>query len=217
MSYARVDGDTSFSSNFFGFPASGSGEQTVDVLGVDLRHVWKDSGWYILAGIAEAEADISITDPGGGTIEASASSDAYVLGFGKYLGSTTALDIIIADAELGGSSNVNVAVSLSHIGQLNDGWQYGADVGVGFADSDNRAYNAQFSLYPNRDLAFGLGYTKTEDDDFFSSESDSLSGFASWFVNETTVIRANFSSGDGDAFGSEIDTDGFGIGVSVRF
>lgn len=217
VTYARLDGDTSFSSNLFGLPVSASGEQTADTFGVDVRHVWKDSGWYVLAGIAESEADFSFTDPGGNTTEASGSADAYFAGFGKYLGATTALDLVVANTEIGGSSNANVAVSFSHIGELNENWQYGADLGIGFADDDNRAYNARFSLYPNRDLAFGFGYTRTDDDNGFGSESSSVTGFASWFVNETTVVRADLSSGDGDALGSEIDTDSFGIGISMRF
>ena len=171
----------------------------------------------MLAGIAESEADVSFTDPNGNTTEASASIDPFVLGFGKYLGATTALDLVVITADAGGSNSTNVAVDFTHIGNLNENWQYGADVGVIFADQDNRAYNLRFSLYPNRDLAFGFGYTQTDDDEGFSTESSSLTGFASWFLNETTVVRAQISSGDGEALGSEIDTDSFGIGVTFRF
>ncbi len=217
FTYSRLDGDTTFSSNLFGLPVTASGEQTADTLGVDVRHVWKDSGWYVVAAIAESEADLSFTDPSGNTTEASGEADAYLAGFGKYLGDTTALDIVVANTEAGGSNNVNVRVSFSHIGDLNENWQYGADIGVGFADDDNRAYNARLSLYPNRDVAFGFGYTRTDDDNGFSSEGSSLSGFASWFLSETTVVRAQLSSGDGDALGSEIDTDSFGIGITMRF
>ena len=217
MTYTRLDGDTSFNSNIFGFPVSGSGEQTADTFGVDLRHVWQDSGWYVIAGIAKSQADVSITDPGGGTTQISADGEIYLAGFGKYLGSTTALDIVVADAGVDGSSSPNVAASFTHIGDLGENWQFGTDLGIAFADNDTRAYNAQLSLYPNRDLAFGFGYTRTEDDGGFGGESSSVSAFASWFLSETTVVRAELSSGDGDAPGSDLDTDGFGVGVTMRF
>ncbi len=214
--YARLDGDASFVSNVFGNPIVASGEQTADTFGVDLRHVWQESGWYVLAGIAESSADVSFTDPGGNTSEASGEADAYFAGFGKYLGATTSLDLVVANAEAGGSDSTNVALDLTHIGQLNESWQYGVDVGVGFAP-DDRLYDLRFSLYPNRDVAFGFGYRTTDDDDDFGGESSSMSAFASWFLNETTVIRADLSSGDGEAPGTEIDTDGFGIGITMRF
>ncbi len=217
LNYSRLDGDTSFTSNFFGSPFTGSGEQTADTFGVDLRHVWQESGWYALAGIATSQADVSFTDSLGGTAEASAEADAYFVGFGKYLGDTTTLDVVVADADVDGSNNTNFAVDFSHIGEWNENWQYGADLGVAFDDDDNRLYNLRLSLYPNRDVAFGFGYSRTDTDDDFGGDSSSLSGFASWFVNETTVVIAEVSSGDGDAPGAEIDTDGFGIGVAVRF
>ena len=217
LTYARLDGDSSFASNFFGFSISGSGEQTADTVGVDVRQVWKDSGWYVQAGIARSSADASFTDSQGNTADGSAEGEVYVLGLGKYLGPTTALDIVLADAEIGGSSNPNVAVSLSHIGALGEDWQYGADFGAAFADDETRAYKAQFSLYPNRDIAFGLGYTRLDDDNGFSVEGSTVSGFASWFVNEKTVVRASFSSGDTDALGTDGDSDSFSIGVSIRY
>lgn len=217
LGYSRLDGDSSFASNLFGFPISGSGEQTADTVGVDLRHVWKDSGWFVQAGIARSNADASFTDSQGNTANASAEGEVYLLGFGKYLGPTTSLDIVLADAEIGGSSNPNVAVSFSHIGELGNNWQYGADLGAAFADDDNRAYNAQFSLYPNRDMAFGLGYARLDDDGAFSVEGSTISGFASWFVNQTTVVSASFSTGDTEAPGTDGDSDSFGIGVTFRY
>ena len=217
LGYARLDGDSSFASNTFGFPISGSGEQTADTVGVDLRHVFGESGWFVEAGIARSNADASFTDSQGNTADGSAEGEVYLLGFGKYLGATTTLGIVLADAEIGGSSNPNVAVSFSHIGELGDNWQYGADLGVAFADDENRIYNAQFSLYPNRDIAFGFSYSKLEDEDGFRVEGSTVSGFASWFVNQKTVVSASLSSGDTEATGTDGDSDSFSIGVTIRY
>ncbi len=70
---------------------------------------------------------------------------------------------------------------------------------------------------PKARSRFGYSYARLADDDGISIDGSSFSGFASWFLNEKTVIRAELSSGDTDGPGIDTDDDSFSIGVSMRF
>ncbi len=215
FTYSSLDSETDQVTDFGGFPITGSGDASGDTVAVGLRHVWKDSGWYVIAAVAQTEFDFSFSDSNGFSAEGSSEADLYLAGVGKYIGPSTAIELVIGEADSGGSSDTNAALSFSHIGAFGEDWQYGADVAIAYADDENRAYTGAFSLYPNRDLAFGISVTV--DDLRNGFESTAISGFASLYLNETSAITAELVTGDSEGLGFDGDTDGFGIGFSMRF
>lgn len=185
---------------------------------LDLRHVWKDSGWFATAGISRAELDVDITNNGGVPAFATFDATRYTLGVGKYLGQATTLDLAITTLDVGSSNPTVVALSFSHIGSLGANWQYGADVAFAKSDSgdDGDAIALRGSLFPTASVEFGLGFSRQ--DSSGGLELETTEAFAGWFVRDNVELTARYRLDEPDTFpGQDIDSDEFGVGVSVRF
>lgn len=208
---------TEFSGGIFP-PQTTRSEGTSKEYSLDLRHVWQESGWYALAGIARAELDVDIMPGGGGSAFSSFDANRYSLGVGKYLGQATTIDLAITSLNVGSSNPTVIALGLSHIGSLGANWQYGAD--VIFAKSDTGGDGDNFalrgSLYPTASIAFGLNFARQERDSGF--DVDTVEAFAGWFVRDNIELTARYRLDDPDTSpGQDVDSDEFGIGASMRF
>jgi hypothetical protein len=224
FSYLHGNGD-SVSTVSFGdptFPPSTSRtEQTTNNFSANLRWVWSQSGWYALAGFSSADLELDSE-----SLASEINADAYSLGFGKYIGDQTTLELSllrqeaeVSGAVLGGSSNsTEVALGFTHIGGLGGEWQYGADIGLsttGRGSSDG-SYNVRLSLYPSRSLAFGLETDGALQDRSEASERYGL--FASWFPSERIELGAHYGRLRADEpSNTDIDQYDFGVGVTFRF
>lgn len=219
MSYAR--GDESTSIEFSGGiipPQTSRSDGTSNEYSLDLRHVWKDSGWYALAGLSRAELDVDIMPGNGTTASSKFDANRYTLGVGKYLGQATTLDLAITTLDAGSSNPTVVALSFSHIGSLGANWRYGADVAFAKSDTggDGDTFALRGSLFPTASIEFGLSFTRQDGSSGF--DLDTTEAFAGWFVRDNVELTARYRLDDPDTFpGQDIDSDEFGVGVSMRF
>lgn len=219
VGYSR--GDESGSSSFTGGgmlpPVTGTFDSTSDQISLDLRHVWVDSGWYALAGVSRAELEGDSVING---VAASSEWDttAYALGVGKYLGKATTLDLSVLTLDVGSSNPTVVALTFSHIGSVGETWQYGAEVAYAKSDTagDGDSYALRGALYPSAAVEFGLGFSRQDSGGGF--DRDTVEAFAGWFVRDHVEVTARYRTNDPDTGpGQDIDSDGFGVGVRVRF
>lgn len=225
--YARTDvsiaasvvstdpGIPSFDSNF---------KSDGDAYALDVRYVWRDSGWFADAGVANANVSL------GGFLNESVDSTAWRLGVGKYLFETTMLALDVSQADEDGGDATNISATFSHLGNMGASWQYAVDLGYSRTDADFDldfdTWSAALSLYPNRDFEFGVRIAE-QDADFAALDSTSYEGFLSWFVTPGVVLAARYRVDDVGWLGnvsiggveptSDVDQDGFGLGVTVRF
>lgn len=214
--YSYSDDSSSFNSmGGSGFaPSSASTDGRTNALEARLRHVWRDSGWYLLAGVARVESE---EDGQSGDIAffSEYEATAYTLGAGKYFGQATALDLSVAEEDYGPTS---VALSFSHIGSIGKDWQYGADIGLAKSDDsgDDGSFSLRGSLYPSPNFEFGMEWSRQQYSRGF--DIDSVEGFASWFARDHVEITARYQQDNRDTLpGWDIDDDEFSIGVNVRF
>lgn len=220
LSYSRGDGDSVFtvSSDPTVPPSVTRGSQTANSFSANLRWVWQESGWYGLGGLSRADLEFD----GSNDI----SADGFSLGFGKYLGAQTTLDLSIlrqdSDAQgavIGGNStSTEAALGFSHIGNVGGTWQYGTDIVLATTPRgpSDGSYSARLSLYPSRPLAFGIDVDGALQDADDASTSYGL--FASWFAGERLELDARYgwiSLDEGDD--TDIDQYSFGLGMSFRF
>jgi len=134
--------------------ASGSTDGRTNALEAKLRHVWRDSGWYLLAGVARVESEED-GETGDIAFFIDYEETAYTLGAGKYFGQATAIDLSVAEQDYGPTS---VALSFSHIGSIGKDWQYGANIGLAKSDDsgDEGSFSLRGSLYPSPNFEFGI-------------------------------------------------------------
>ncbi len=218
LGYSRSDQSSSVVLSGGGLPPVES-NASIDFSGVsvDLRHVWKDSGWFGIVGIARAEFDGEFSN-GSTTSTSNADADAYSLGIGKYVAETTALDLRVLSQDSGSSTAAAISLNFSHLAPLGDTWMFGADVGLTKTDTagDGDAYNIRGSLYPNSDVDFGLSFARRDEERGIDSESFEL--FAGWFITSNTRVHASYREDTGDAgLNAESDSSGFEFGISSRF
>lgn len=215
LQYSSSDSDTSNTvPGPFGPITVTSGSET-STFALDVRHYFGDEGWFITGGYARSDFDITFD---GGTISGFAdsfSADVLSAGVGKFIADRTSVEIGIARIDGEGESDTSFAASISHIGDLDSGWQWGGDAGIGIVDSDNRSYSGRVLLYPNRDFAFGVGLTLTDQE--FSVDTTNISAEVDWFVSPTTSLRAEVFRADIDAGDIDSDADGFTVGFRMRF
>ena len=206
-------------------PGEISSDQTLDELSASVRLVDRNSGWYGLAGISRSEAEIDPNTPG--LVGADFDATSYSLGFGKYLFATTSLQIAVDWIEVDNNDATNISVDFTHLGSIGESWQYAVDLGYANTDGDfgvnSDSYLAGFSLYPNRDLEFGIALT--EEDRRFGGELTSIGIFGSWFFTPSASVGVRYRFDDVDSGTTAIgplrsvkeDQDAWGIGVNVRF
>lgn len=199
-------------------------ESDGDSFAVGLRYVDRDSGWFGNAGLLTSDTTVS------GFVSDSFDATGWRLGVGKYVLETTtlALDVSHVSAD-GGSDATGVAVSLEHLGDLGERWQYAIDIGYNRLDVDGGreqdTWRAALALYPSRDLELGVAVEDVSG--LFGQDTTGLEGFASWFVRPNVRLSANYRVDDSEYFGldsiggaptvSDADQDGFGISATVRF
>ena len=195
-----------------------------DVYALDVRYVWRESGWFGSAGIAQTDTSVS------GVFGGSNDSTVWRLGAGKYLFDTTTLALDYSQSDDDGGDVSNLSVTFSHLGDMGETWQYGVDLGYsqtdGDANLDSDTWSAGVLLYPNRDFEFGVRIAET-DADFTALDSTSYEGFVSWFVTPNVVVAARYGVSDVESLGnvqipsaetsSDTDQDSFGASVAVRF
>lgn len=216
LGYSHGDGDTrsTVPNPFPGNPPDTfRADESSSQYGGDVRYVWKESGWYGIANISRAELDIDSP-----LFSTDFSINTYGVGAGKYIGSQTAVDFTVALGEVEGEYSTVATLSLTHIGAMGETWQYGADVGLSDsnADGSDGQFALGFSLYPSRDVAFGV--------DVFGPLQDFSDGviryglFASWYPSERVGLEARYFSSDVDV-PSNVDVDqyGYGVGLNMRF
>ena len=219
VDYTRGDDSSSFTFTGSAFPpTSGSSDATYNSISARLRHVWRDSGWYALAGVSRSEAELDFET--NGTVS-SADSDAtgYTLGVGKYFGRATAVDLSAATTDTEGFDSTNFNLSLAHIGSIGKRWQYGTDVALARSDQDGDegSYSLRGSLYPSPELEFGLGYSRRQFNGGLDLEA--LEGFMSWFVRDHVGLTARYwhDISNESIPGRDTDNNQLGVGISVRF
>ena len=198
-------------------PISGTSSSKSDSLTLRARHVWRDSGWYALGSYSALDARFK-TVVDGSTFGGEASATGYSAGFGKYLGSATAVDLSVAWADQDGSNDVAVALALKHIGSLGESWQYGTDLAVISSDAagEDLTYQLRLSLFPNREFEFGAGLRRKEADR--GIDGNTYEAFASWFPSNRVQLRARYSTNDLEPFlAQDYDSDEISAGLSVRF
>lgn len=219
LRYGRSDGSGSFAFSSGGIlpPFTGNDSTRTNALSANLRHTWRDSGWFMLAGVSRVESEFEAT-LNGNTSTIDVDATAYSLGVGKYLGKATSVDLNVVDADTDGSDATAVALSLRHIGSIGESWQYGADLVLqrSSANNDEGKYTFRGTLFPSSDIEFGIELSRQERDGGFSN--DSMQVFAGWFVRDHVELTAGYRhDSPDDAPGQDSDGSGFGVGVAFRF
>ncbi len=218
LSYSQSDQSSSVVLSGTGIPPVQS-NASIDLssYSVDLRHVWKDSGWYGIMSIGKANIDAEFSN-GSTTSTSDFDTNAYSLGLGKYLAEMTSVDLRLLSQDTGSSTAAGVALSFSHLAQLSDTWMFGVDAALTKTDTagDGDAYNIVVSLFPNSDVNFGLSFARRDEEGGIDTESLEL--FAGWFVTGNTRVFAGYREDTGDAgLSTESDSTGFEVGFSSRF
>lgn len=218
LSYFRSDLSSTVILSGGGLPPDQS-NISIDVSGysVDLRHVWRESGWFGIISIGRAELDGILTN-GPTTSTSDADSNAYSLGIGKYLADTTSVDLRVLSEESGSSTAAGISLRFSHLAPLGNTWMFGADVGITKTDTagDGDAYNIVGSFYPNSEVDFGLSFARRDEEGGIDSESFEL--FAGWFISDSTRVHASYIEDTGGAgLSAEADSTGYEVGISSRF
>lgn len=214
--YSYSDDSSSFHTTGGGIfaPSNGSTDGRSNALLAKFRHVWRDSGWYVLAGVGRVESE-QHGESNGISFSSDFETTAYTLGAGKYFGQATAVDLSVAEEDTGPTS---IALSFSHIGSIGKDWQYGADIQLVKSDqiSDDGSYSLRGSLYPSPKFEFGMEWSRQQ----YSGglDQDSVEGFASWFARDHVEFTARYQQDNPDTLpGQDIDNNEFSIGVNVRF
>ncbi len=220
ISYSNGDESTTteFSSGGIIPPQTTRSDGSSNEYALDLRHVWRDSGWFARAGVSRAELDVDIMNNAGVPAFARFDANRYTLGAGKYLGQATTLELAITTLDVGSSNPTVIALSFSHIGSLGANWQYGADVAFAKSDTggDGDTIALRGSLFPTASIEFGLSFARQDRSGGF--DLDTTEVFGGWFVRDNIELTARYRLDDPDTFpGQDVDSDEFGIGVSMRF
>jgi len=219
LAYSRSDGSSSTTTTDPVLPPVTARSKTSgDDYSARFRYVWKQSGWYGLAGVSRLESKFR-SQAGNPLIAVSDEFDAtlYSVGVGKYLGKATSIDLNASRADTDGSDTTGYALTLTHIGKLGQTWQYGLGVSASRSDrdDDDGSYGASFSLFPTRDLEFGVAITHRNADVL---GGESYNGFVSWFVRSNVELTASYGKDNPDTIsGQSIDSSATAIGASIRF
>jgi len=111
---------------------------------VDLRYVDRDSGWFGGAGFLTSDTTLT------GIVRDSLDATGWRLGVGKYVLETTTLALDVSQINTDGGDATAVGVSLEHLGDIGERWQYAIDVGYNRVDADGGSeldtWRASFSL-----------------------------------------------------------------------
>ena len=200
--------------------------QTSDLFDIDLRYVDADSGWFGSVGVQSSNENLR------GFVDESIDATELRLGVGRYVGENTTFSIGVGVADFGTADGGEASVfeiSMEHLGDLGRNWQYAIDLGYDRTDgdfSDVDALSAAFSLYPTRDIEFGVAVVDTTGFVGLGRTDVGYEGFASWFVKPNIQLSARYRVDDVDFLGnvisgdptvSDADSDSFGISATWRF
>ncbi len=204
-------------------------ESDSEQFAVALRYVDPDSGWFGDVGLQISED--TFRDSFGGFTPTSTDATEWQLGVGKYIFENTTLSFGVGRIDFDpGEKATAFDISLEHLGDLGERWQYGLDIGYDRTDgdfSDVDALSVGLSLYPTRDFEFGVAFTDARGNPGSSRSDVSYDAFASWFVKPNVQLSANYRFDDVDYLGnvflggastdSEADGNAFGISATWRF
>lgn len=194
-----------------------------DSFAVDLRYVDRDSGWFGNVGLLTSDITLS------GFVDESVDATGWRLGVGKYVLETTTIGLDVSKVNADGGDATVFAVSLEHLGDLGERWQYAIDIGYDRLDADGGieldTWRAAIAVYPSRNFEFGVAVEDVSG--LFGQDTTGLEGFASWFVKPNVRLSARCRVDDADYSGnvsiggaptvSNADQDSFGISATVRF
>ncbi len=218
IGYSRDESSSSFDFGGGIFPpVAGTAKSSTNAISLRLRHVWRDNGWYVLAGLMSLESKISSV-LNGNAVSGDADASAYSVGVGKYLGKQTAVELSVSEADAEGFDSTNFALSLNHVGSVGSTWQYGIDFSIAKSDqsTDEGSYTLRGSLFPTPDFEFGLAFSQQRFD--FGVDRDSVEGFAGWFVSDNVALFGKYAEDLSDNLpGADSDNSVVGVGVTVRF
>ncbi len=202
-----------------------------DSFALSVRYVDRDSGWFGNAGLLQS--DLTTNGPNN-AVNTSVDATGWSLGVGKYLLETTAVSLDYSEVDGDGQSDASaIAVSLTHLGNIGESWQYAIDAGYSRSDpdfgGDLDSWSAALAFYPTQDIEFGVSVVDVSGDGntFFDPDTTTIGGFASWFVTPNVQLSARYSADDvdfapsvvigGSPTTSSADQDSFGISATVRF
>ncbi len=201
-------------------------ESESDLFAAGFRYVDRDSGWFGNIGLQTSNEVTEL-----GLVAESIDVTEWRLGFGRYIAENTTVSVGTGriDSDFGQDATV-YEVSLEHLGNLGGGWQFAIDLGFDRTDREFRdlnALNAAVSLYPTRDIEFGIAVSDLDADRGLSRFDTSYEAFASWFVTPNVNVSASYRVDDANFLGavlfpnvstsSEADSDSFGISATWRF
>ena len=218
VAYTRSDTTASvFSVNPVVGDFNERGDLESDIFDVAFRYVDKSSGWFGSAGLRHTNPDSPVAD-----------FTSLNIGFGKYLLDTTALQFNVARLDIEESDPMEYGLSLSHLGSLSGQWQYAVELGYTYADGDfalfDDAWQSTFSLYPTRDIEFGVAAVYRDQD--VSGIRNSYEGFASWFITPSVQLSARYAYGEGEpevgfvqgeSVFADVEQSRFGVSLNMRF
>jgi hypothetical protein len=212
----------------FPFPPNDSRfDSDGDTFTIDLRYVDRDSGWFGNAGWLASNTTLN------GFVSQSFDATGWRLGVGKYVFENTTLNLDVSQVDVDGQGDATVAaVSLEHLGDLGERWQYAIDFGYSRVDADSDVeldtWGASIALYPTRDFEFGVAVEDiSNNSDLIGVDTTGIEGFASWFVTPKVRLSARYRVDDvgfvpnvnigGAPTVNDADQYSFGISATIRF
>ncbi len=196
----------------------------IDSFSVDARFVSRQNGWFGEFGIAQARLNSDFIGE---------SFDATTLsaGIGKYVAKTTALEVNLATVDADQGDATTVAVNFTHLGAISPTWQYAID-GLysntnADGDGDSDSWRLALSLYPNKDVEFGIAFDGTDQNTAFgNADRTGFQLFASWFITANFQIGGSYRFDDADELpfntggtvtNTSTDQYAFSAGATLRF
>ena len=188
-------------------------EQRSDDYSADFNYVWKDSGWWIGAGISRFDFELNTE-----AISLDLSGNRYLIGTGKYIGKMTSIGVQVLQLETDDDDTTAMSINFTHVGNLGQSWQYSTDISLSdeFEGDSDGGFFGGLTLHPTRALAFGMTLSGP-----LQNTSDGTIGYgimASWFPTENVGLWADYNWSDiNEPPNTDIEADGFGASVIVRF
>ena len=214
--FVTVDGVEETTSIAFSDPLLGT-DVDIDVdtttIGLGIQHIWADSGWFGIASIGQLEIDSGTSADGDATL--------LLVGGGRYIGETTALQLLVTDVDDENFGSTNIEAALQHIGRLSTIWQWGTELRYGVSDAsgdlvaDQTSYGAGLILYPNNRLALTTSLQFVDSDDDVDEREVGVA--VSWFATRNVELLFSYASLEIDLPQDALDGDSVEAGINVRF
>lgn len=214
---AFLDRASSLSATYVRSDVDGDFGEDANAVGIGGRFQF-DSDWFVAGGFVSSDGDAIGTDVEATVLEASV---------GRYFGESTTLSLAVTREEVEFSGLdfdfdddfTFYELDLEHVGDLGLGWQFAVDASIIVPEGefDEAGLGLAVTLYPNRNLGFGLDLTSEIED--ASDRPQGYSVFGRWFVNEAWSVSARYEWIDqnGSLLGVDRDDRAYGVGIRYRF